>query len=69
MELAEVYKALLNNGLLAIVALAVGFFFNMLLQKRKARDEFLKEIAQVRVKAYQNLWILTTQAKYWVMKN
>lgn len=65
MEHQELYKIFLDKGLLALLAIAVGFYFNQLLQKRKARDEFLKEIAHLRVSAYQKLWIHTMSAKYW----
>lgn len=65
MESAEIYSILLDKGLLALVAVAVGFYFNVLLQKRKARDAFLAEIAQLRVEAYQALWALTMKARYW----
>jgi hypothetical protein len=65
MELQELYKILLDKGLLALLAIIVGFYFNWLLQKRKARDEFLREIAKLRVSAYQKLWSYTMSAKYW----
>ncbi|MDR4505866.1 MAG: hypothetical protein MRK01_13925 [Candidatus Scalindua sp.] len=69
MEHDELFKILLDKGLLALLAIVVGFYFNWLLQKRKARDEFLKEIAHLRVSAYQKLWLHTMSAKYWGDKN
>ena len=65
----ELFKILLDKGLLALLAIVVGFYFNWLLQKRKARDEFLKEIAYLRVRAYQKLWSHTMSAKYWGDEN
>lgn len=64
MSLSEqIILALVDKGLLALVVAAVGHYLNTLLQKHRARDEFLVAIAASRVEAYKELWKLTEQLK------
>ncbi|MEL6866167.1 MAG: hypothetical protein AAFP19_17190 [Bacteroidota bacterium] len=60
----DLFITVLDKGLLALIALLVGFYFNRLLQERKARDSMLETITAQRVKAYQRLWEATKVAEF-----
>jgi hypothetical protein len=59
----KIILALVDKGVLALVAAAVGYCLNALLQKDRARAEFLIAIAASRVEAYKELWRLTEKVK------
>jgi hypothetical protein len=60
----KIIVTVLDKGLLALVVVAAGYYFNALLQRRTARDELLTAIADSRVEAYRALWRLTEQVKF-----
>lgn len=55
---------LVDKGLLALVAITIGYYFNKLLHKMKARDSMLEAIAEQRIKSYQTLWEITKKVQY-----
>lgn len=60
----ELMIILIDKGLLAIMVLIVGYYFNKLLQKKKARDSMLEAIVEQRISAYKSLWETTQVVKF-----
>jgi len=51
----DVLKILLQNGLLALIALIAGYQLNKLLEKRKTREIILQHLVKLKVDAYQQI--------------
>ena len=52
----QIFLILLEKGLLAGIAVLIGFVFNWVLQSAKLRSEMVKELAVERANAYKALW-------------
>jgi len=53
----QLILTIVDKLLIGLLVVAAGVAFNFLLEKWKARNEFVKAVAVQRVEAYRKLWI------------
>lgn len=51
----DLWKIAFDKGLLALVAIGVGFYFSRLLERYKARTTYLQKLADRRLDAFEKL--------------
>lgn len=59
----DLWLAVIESGLLALILIGVGYFVNRRLEQDKADEGIRQKVAEARADAYKALWTLTSALK------